>query len=43
MLKFETPLWDVAPDGKRFVVIRDAEAGARAIVAEQGWDTKSEQ
>ena len=42
MLRFDTPLWDVAPDGKRFVVIRDAEAGARTIVVEQDWHTKSD-
>jgi len=42
MLAFDTPLWDVAPDGKRFVVIRNAEASARTIVAEQDWHKKSE-
>ena len=42
MLVFNSPLYDVAPDGKRFVVIRDGRVGPRSIVAEQDWPAKAE-
>jgi serine/threonine protein kinase len=42
MLVFNSPLYDVAPDGKRFVVIRDRRVGPRSIVAEQDWPAKIE-
>ena len=37
MLLFDAPLWDVAPDGRRFIVIRNAETGQRSIIADQEW------
>jgi len=40
MAVFGTPLYDVAPDGKRFVVIRDGKLGTRTIIAEQDWPAK---
>jgi eukaryotic-like serine/threonine-protein kinase len=42
MVVFNSPLYDVAPDGKRFAVIRDGRVGPRSIVAEQDWLAKAE-
>ena len=42
MVSFDSPLFDVAPDGKRFVVFRDAVAGPGSVVADQNWLAKSE-
>jgi Tol biopolymer transport system component len=40
MLVLGSALYDVAPDGNRFVVVRDGKIGPRNIVAEQDWLTK---
>ena len=37
MIKFDDALYDVAPDGKHFVVVRSNQTGMPAIVAEQDW------
>jgi serine/threonine-protein kinase len=38
LLAFDQSLYDVAPDGKRFVVIRDQKTGLQSsIILEQGW------
>lgn len=44
LLAFDSPLYDVAPDGTRFLVIRNAKTGLvqRSIVVEQGWFAKSQ-
>ena len=42
LLTFDEPLYDVAPDGKRFVVVRNAKTDQQSsIVFEQGWFAKS--
>jgi hypothetical protein len=37
MIKFDDALYDVAPDGTRFVVVRSNQTGTPAIVTEQNW------
>ena len=37
MIKFDDALYDVAPDGTRFVVVRSNQTGMPAIVTEQNW------
>jgi dipeptidyl aminopeptidase/acylaminoacyl peptidase len=37
MRAFDSPLYDPSPDGKRFVIIREADPGPRSIVVQQKW------
>ncbi len=37
MIKFDESLYDAAPDGKRFVVVRSSQTGTPSIVAQQNW------
>jgi eukaryotic-like serine/threonine-protein kinase len=43
LLVFDSPLYDVAPDGKRFVIVRNAKTGVQSgVVVEQGWFARSQ-
>lgn len=37
MIKFDDSLYDAAPDGSRFVVVRSSQTGTPEIVAQQNW------